>query len=228
MSEGVEADRRAQSYDTAKYDVWALPRLVLLHWVLNPGLVFNEVVLGQRVPRAMLVERQSPQPLSDRFLVPCPHCAAVHPGRLWGGWNAFCHWLGYVCPGCGGFIPGLWNVFSLLLLAALLPLWIVPLLLFRERWRQYEFRRVRRALASLPSHARRTAWVRTGVLGWGGTMWLLLGVLPQVWALLHGGEPDWEEAAVQLPMWLLAGWFWGMWMKRWMNKPGTARKVPGG
>lgn len=221
MTGGIRVNRKAQGYDTAKYDVWALPRPILLPWVLNPGAAFNEIILGQRLPRIMLIERHSPRPFAERSFVPCPSCGTIHPGRLWSGRSAFGHWLGYVCPTCGEFIPSLWNVFSLVLVVALTPLWIGPLLIFRERWRQYELRRVRRALESLPVRAKKIAWVRTGVLSCGGMMWLLCGVVPQLWAVARGRAPDWLDAAVQLPIWLLAGYGWGVWMRRWMNKPGT-------
>lgn len=221
MTEGIRLNRKSQGYDTTKYDVWALPRPILLHWVLNPGAVFNELILGQRLPRIMLIERHSPRPFAERLFVLCPGCGTIHPGRLWSGRNAFWHWLGYVCPTCGEFIPSLWNVFSLVLAAALTPLWIGPLLIFRESWRQYELGRVRRALESLPVRAKKIAWVRTGVLSWGGMMWLLCGVVPQLWAVARGREPHWMNAAVQLPMWLLAGYVWGLWMGHLMGKPGT-------
>ena len=38
-------------FDTNKYKVWKLPHPMLIHWVLNPGLAFNELILGQRVPK---------------------------------------------------------------------------------------------------------------------------------------------------------------------------------
>ena len=66
------------------------------------------------------------------------------------------------------------------------------------------------------------------MLGWGGTMWFVMDVVPQLWQLVHGREPDWISPLWRLPMWLLLGYGWGVCTKRWMNKPGTTPKAPSG
>jgi len=88
-------------YDRSKYTVWALPHPLVLNWVLNPGLAVNELLLGQRLPRVMLIDKTSDKPFVERTFVPCPHCGVIHDGRLWGKASAFGRWFGVVCPACG-------------------------------------------------------------------------------------------------------------------------------
>src|ERR1041385_1795941 len=126
------------NYDRSKFTVWAWPHPMILQWVINPGLAFNELFLGQRLPKVTLVEKHSDKPLVERTYVPCPHCTAMHDGRLWGKGNAFGHWFGYVCPACGENIPCLWNVISLLLLLIAFPIWYLPARLLRPRWIEFE------------------------------------------------------------------------------------------
>ena len=110
------------NFDKDKYKVWQLPHPMVLHWVLNPGLAFNELILGQRLPKVMLVDKTSDAPLMERQYVPCPECNVLTDARVWGGSRSKGHWFGYVCPGCNGRIPCLWNLTSLVLLALTFPL----------------------------------------------------------------------------------------------------------
>ena len=52
----------------------------MLHWIINPGLAFNELILGQRMPKIILIEKQSNKTLAEKNFVPCPHCGTVHSG----------------------------------------------------------------------------------------------------------------------------------------------------
>jgi hypothetical protein len=114
-----------------------------LHWILNPGLAVNEILLGQRVPRTLYsCDRCAILPMLGMY-VHCPHCGSFHSGILWSGRNGFGHWFGYVCPDCGGRIPCLRNLTALVVLALTFPLWIAPALLYRKRWLARELRRVR-------------------------------------------------------------------------------------
>ena len=112
------------NFDKDKYKVWQLPHPMVLHWILNPGLAINELILGQRLPKVMLVDKTSDAPLMERQYVPCPECNALTDARVWGGSRSKGHWFGYVCPECNGRIPCLWNLTSLVLLALTFPLWI--------------------------------------------------------------------------------------------------------
>jgi hypothetical protein len=73
------------NFDKDKYKVWQLPHPMVLHWVMNPGLAFNELILGQRLPKVMLVDKTSDAPLMERQYVPCPECNVLTDARVWGG-----------------------------------------------------------------------------------------------------------------------------------------------
>src|SRR5712671_261154 len=113
---------------------WELPNWMLLHWVLNPGLAFNELVLGQRIPKVILICQSCQLPLMERQYIPCPKCGSIHDGRLWAGKSGFGNWLGIVCPTCSTRIPCLRNALSFLLLCVSAPVWYLPYrLYFRDR-----------------------------------------------------------------------------------------------
>jgi hypothetical protein len=111
-----------------------LPNPAMLFWVLNPGLAFNELVLGQRIAKAQLFCNDCAGSLVKRNYVHCPHCNAMIHGQSWSGEYAFGNWLGLVCPHCGKRIPCLWNFTSLLILALTCPFWYLPYrYYFRDR-----------------------------------------------------------------------------------------------
>ena len=127
-------------YDKSRFKIWALPHPIVLHWVLNPGLMFNELILGQRQPKVSLIDKESDKSLLERCYIPCPHCETLNDNRLWGKRNTFGHWFGLVCPSCHQVIPCLWNIFSLAVLAITFPLWYFPARFFRQRWLEKEKR----------------------------------------------------------------------------------------
>lgn len=85
--------------------------LLMLHWILNPGLAFNELALGQRVPS---VNEECRECGTD--FVSCHACNTAINALLWTGKNAFGHWKGLECPDCGARIYCLRNALAGLLL----------------------------------------------------------------------------------------------------------------
>jgi uncharacterized protein (TIGR02996 family) len=73
----------------------------VLHWVFNPALAFNELVLGQRVPRVVLT-----CPGCEYYLVPCRACRDVHALH---SWMVSYHYQDPVCPTCKAPIPTIRN-----------------------------------------------------------------------------------------------------------------------
>ena len=105
-------------YDKEKYKIWNYKSPVILHWIINPGLVINELILGQTIPKVMLIEREGKKPFYQRSLIPCPHCGTMHNGLKWSSQNktAFKNWFGYYCDNCKEIIPVQRNLTSLIIL----------------------------------------------------------------------------------------------------------------
>ena len=205
-------------YDKNRFKIQAVPHPLVLHWILNPALIFNELILGQRIPKVMLIDEESDKPLMERTYVPCPHCETLNDSRLWGKGNFFGHWFGYVCPNCHQIIPCLWNIFSLAILAITFPLWYFPARFFRHRWIEKEKERLANVLERPLIQAKTVDWLFRGIVYFGGSMWLILEVLPQTWKVLHGSEWDLAKMFAMLPIWLVAGFAWGLIMRFWLNR----------
>ncbi len=107
---------------------------MMIHWIINPGLVVNELIFGQRIPKIILIEKDSKKSYAERSFIPCPHCNTIHSGLKWSEQNgtAFNNWFGLYCDHCGKIIPCLWNVTSLVILAATFPIWHW----FKDRWKE--------------------------------------------------------------------------------------------
>lgn len=86
---------------------WKATHPLLLHWVLNPGLAVNELVLGQRLPRTVYTCTACPRAHAPRQYTRCPVCRRFQPLAHWGETGG--HWAGWFCPECGTAIPLLRN-----------------------------------------------------------------------------------------------------------------------
>ena len=114
----------ALEFNKEKYKIYTGKNWMMLHWILNPGLAVNELILGQRVPKISLEDKTIDKPKIERTLVPCPHCETLHDGRTWSTQNgtAFKNWFGLYCGNCGNTIPCLTNGFSFLILGLTFPI----------------------------------------------------------------------------------------------------------
>jgi hypothetical protein len=151
-------------FDKNKYKVWRLPHPILIHWVLNPALAFNELILGQRLPKITLIDRTSDSPLMERQFVPCPHCGTVHNGLLWAKQGAFMNWFGYLCPKCEQIIPCLWNLTSLVLLTISFPIWGWFRRPLESKWRKFKKNQLIKNKHVEPVTAKNTSWLKMGLL----------------------------------------------------------------
>ena len=214
-------------YDKNRFEIWALPHPLVLFWVLNPVAIFNELILGQRLPKVLLIDKESDKPWMERTYVPCPHCETLNDGRLWAKWNAFGHWFGFVCPSCHQVIPCLWNIFSLAILAITFPLWYFPARFFRRRWLEIEKKRLASVLEGPLTQAGYINWFLRGVFFLGGLVWVIFEIIPQVWKVLNGGEWDLIMMFISLPIWLFPGFVCSLlWMHHWMNRKGKKAGRP--
>ncbi|MBV8665505.1 MAG: hypothetical protein JO269_03385 [Burkholderiaceae bacterium] len=207
-SAGYKKGRQLIQFDETKYKVWKLPNFLLAHWILNPGLAFNELILGQRIPKVTLVDTTSSAPLTERQFIPCPTCGEIHDSRLWSKGNAFGHWFGLLCPKCESKIPCLWNLTSLLVLGLTFPVWLPMKLLFEEKWKRRELRKLRTMRDAPPFTARKISWLGMSI-GFGFLMFCFR-TLPK----LFTGSLNVQQAETQAIIWGLAGLVFGtaMWL----------------
>ncbi len=105
-----------------RYKVWKLPNLILVHWILNPGIAIVELIFGQRTPKVILIDQESSDSLFHRQYVECPHCGKLTNAIVWqNAKRQFGNWYGLACPNCEEKIPTLLNVFSRIILLPLFP-----------------------------------------------------------------------------------------------------------
>lgn len=194
-------------FDKEKYKIWKLPHPFLLHWIINPGLAFNELILGQRIPKVTLVDKTSNAPLMERQYIPCPHCNTLNDARLWSKSNSFGHWFGLICPNCHGKIPCLWNITSLIFLTLTFPIWIWFKAFAERRWLEREKGRFTKVLSSELPTAKKTNWLKMGIT-YGVLMFCIMTLTRMVQNQLTPGE-----IAIQAVVWLAGGLVFGFAMK---------------
>ena len=165
-------------------------RFMYWHMILNPGLAFNELLLGQRQPCQLFECQSCKLPLVDRSYVHCPSCDTFHNGRIWSHRNAFGNWLGLVCPSCGADIPCLWNLTSRLVLAVTAPIWWIPVKRYRFKLGQGQRLRIAQSQSSYINPAdgapKKINYVQLGLL-WAGMMFAYLVLVAPVIMLLGKG-----------------------------------------
>ena len=109
-----------RTIDGRRFKVLKLLNPLLIHWVLNPSLAFNELVFGQRIPREILIEQDVPGDLIARQHVQCPACGTL---TSWARYKAaglqFGLYRGIPCQACASEVPQLLNAVSWLVLTPL-------------------------------------------------------------------------------------------------------------
>lgn len=204
-------------FDKKKYKVYTWKNWLVLHWILNPGLAVNELILGQRVPKVSLEDLSLDKPRVERSFVPCPHCNTLHDGRTWSTQNgtAFKNWFGLYCNNCGNTIPCLRNALSLIILALTFPIWYG----FKDRWKAnwlakqpQRFKNI--DLDHIPNAFDDDNWISTG-LSWGAFMFLIMSL---VFPYFSGEEINTFTLLVGLFTYTFGGLCYGYTMKLFMNK----------
>lgn len=194
----------------------------MLHWIINPGIFINELILGQRVPNEMWIEKKSNKPLIEKTWIPCPHCHTLHDGRTWSGLNGtgFKNWFGLYCPTCGGIIPCLTNLVSALLLGITYPIRI----LFWDKWKQSWLRKqparyqhIR--LEKLTNPYDGEGWIKQG-LNFGFFMYLMMEL---IFPLFNGEKITIRGLLLGIVVWVISGLFYGYIMKLFMGGKGKRR-----
>ena len=207
-------------YDKNRFKIHALPHPLVLHWVLNPVVMFGELIFGVRVAKVTLIEidkksdkinKKSDKPQMERTYIPCPHCETLNDRRLWA--NDFGNWFGFVCPSCHEIIPCLWNIFSLAVLAVTFPLWCFPARFFRRRWLEKEKERLAKSLEHPLIQAKS---INSPLIFFMGIF--VAGVFAVIFeVLLKGKEWDLKTMLEILPICMVAGFVTGL-INRWIEE----------
>ena len=100
------------------YKILKWPNFLIAHWRINPGLAFNELVLGQRLPEQILCCSHC-HIGNATSNVRCQNCGEIYNYYEFGG---FGYWLGYLCPKCNSRIPTSWNFTSKIILIFFAPI----------------------------------------------------------------------------------------------------------
>ncbi|MDZ7681782.1 MAG: hypothetical protein U5J63_08775 [Fodinibius sp.] len=203
-------------YDDNKYKLKNWKSFTFLHWIVNPGLAFNELVLGQRIPKQMLIDKTSDKPLMERSYVPCPHCETLHDGRIWSTDNgmAFKNWFGYYCPECGNIIPCLHNGLAYLLLAITYPLWGWFKNDLKKKWLANQHARYSEINADSQRYEE-VSWMKIGLI-FGGIIFIASAGIQ----LILGSEQLIEAIGVSALSSAVGGLGFGLVMKYWMGLRG--------
>jgi hypothetical protein len=213
------------NYDKSKYRIWNWKNPVVLHWIINPGLAFNELVLGQTIPKVMLIEKEGERPLFQRSLIPCPHCNTLHSGLKWTAKNktAFKNWFGIYCDHCSGIIPVQRNLTSLLILLVTFPVWGWFRKLLKQKWLNKQPERYKNLNLEIPIKTNTTSnWLKLGLI-FGLLMFVLMTILLP---LIFQEAITRRNLLFGIPLWLICGLVWGYTMKLWMNKKGRIIEAP--
>ncbi len=206
-------------FDTDKYQVYTWKSWWNLHWIINPVMAVNELLLGQRVPEVSLLDKTSVKPALKRTYVPCPHCGKLHDNMTWSSHNgtAFKNWFGLYCYNCGGIIPCLKNWFSLLLLTLTYPVWGWFKGNLKKRWLEKQPARYKELeLENVPNPFEGYGWVKQG-LQWGLFMFIIMTF---IFPFFIGEAINWKRILVGIPVWTLAGLLFGFSMKLVVGKTG--------
>ncbi len=218
----ISKTQSVMQFDEEKYKVYTWKNWMMLHWVLNPGLAINELILGQRVPKISLEEKASDKPRIERSFVPCPHCETLHDGRTWSTANGtgFKNWFGLYCNNCGGVIPCLMNVCSFLVLAITFPVWGFFRSGLRAKWLEKQPARYNAVdVENTPNAFGNGSWLRSGI-GFGGTMFVLMAL---VFPVLGGEDLVLSTLLIEFVIWMLGGLLFGFVMKVFLAQTGGSK-----
>ena len=197
------------NFDTTKYKVWTWKSPMILHWIINPGLAFNELILGQRVPKITLIDKAARKTLPERSFVPCPHCHTLHSSLKWTPQNntAFKNWFGLYCDNCGKIIPCVRNLTSLVLLAVTSPIWYWFKNKRKDKWLKVQKEKFSKPLVLTQSDFK---WWYVG-LQFSFFMFVFMSLFD---FLILQEEFSWMRLLLTAIIWILGGLVLGVFLKK--------------
>ncbi|MGM0634832.1 MAG: hypothetical protein ACQESK_02110 [Bacteroidota bacterium] len=209
-------------FNTEKYKVYSWKNWMMLHWVLNPGLAINELILGQRVPKISLEDTTIDKPRIERTFIPCPHCKKLHDGRTWSSENAtaFKNWFGLYCDNCGKIIPCLTNGLSFIILTVTFPIWGWFKKSLKAKWLKKQPKRYENiTIENSKNQFDNKHWIKSG-LNWGAFMFLFMSI---GFPYFNDQEITWKTLLLGAVFWTIGGLGFGYSMKLFMNKTGIQK-----
>lgn len=208
--------------DRDRYSVWTWKHPVSLHWIINPGLAINELILGQRLPAVMLVDKTSPRPFVERSYVPCPTCGARNPGLIYSK-VAMGNFGGLICAACGKQLPMLKNALTWLVMTITWPLWKPFEARIGPKLRARQFARLQEANKSLMQLGEVKSIAKPSGLRMGVNFGLMMAAL-YIAMSLWNGTPWTAAIGFGLLGGLVAGVLFGVIMKFVVSRKGKALK----
>ncbi len=210
-------------YDKNKYKVITWKNWMMIHWILNPALAVNELILGQRVPKIQLEDKTSDKPRIERSFVPCPHCGKLHDARTWSTQNgtAFKNWFGLYCFNCGKIIPCVMNAATYIILALTSPVWWWFRKDLKQKWLEKQpkrFENINPEKYYNPFDNKR--WVFTG-LAFAMIMFVIMSL---IFPLIKRESITWVSITVGIISSTIGGLLFGFTMKLFLGKKGATEK----
>lgn len=196
----------------AHFITWTWKHPLVFFWIVFPPLAINELLLGQRIPKVMLIGQDKKKPLHGRSFVPCPHCHTQHSSLKWSMQNktALGNWFGLYCDHCGGIIPCVMNVTGFLLLAITFPLWVWFQRPLKRKWLRWQKQRFSRPLnLETPGYN----WPVQG-MGWGLFMFVSMGLF---YPWVTGEVITLQRLLIAFLFWLAGGLIYGYVMKLFLG-----------
>ena len=179
----------------------------MIHWIINPGLIIGDLILGLRVPKLIVEDKESNRSRWESTYIPCPHCDKLHDSRTWSKQNGtgFKNWFGLYCPNCKGIIPCLRNAFSLLIIIVTFPLWYFIKDRLKNNWLKKQPTRFENlTLHKVTNPYEGKGWLIQG-LGWGFIMFIE--------ELISGESIESKDILIGIGIWTIGG----LWFGRIMN-----------
>lgn len=210
-------------YDKDKYKIWDWKSPVILHWIINPGLMINELFFGLNIPKVTLIERAGEKTFYQRSFIPCPHCGEMHSGLKYSGRNktVLWNWFGFYCDNCGGIIPVKRNLTSLIVLAVTFPVWGWFRKSLKQRWLEKQperYKNLNMEVVEIPKKKWTNSWLKSGLF-----FALFMFVSMQViFPFIEGKEITQRSILIGMPVWLICGLCYGLTMNWWMSKKGKS------
>lgn len=209
------------NFDPKKYKVYTWKNWINIHWMINPGMAINEVILGQRIPKISLLDITSDEPRMERSYIPCPHCKTIHPTKTWSFQNktAFKNWFGLFCPNCQKTIPCITNIFGFIILAISFPIWGWFRQSLKNNWLAQQPKRYEDLdFEKVPNPYEGNGWISQG-LSWGLIMFVIMTF---IYPWFEGNSITMQDILIAIPVWTIGGLGFGFSMKLYMAN--TAKK----